>query len=64
MTCRHTKQPEGYLQWHNWAEGMSVSHIQKQCPHCGLWAIWERKKSRQPISTNADGLRSTSDRHL
>ena len=39
----HTPCPDGYLQWHAWAERMARPHIQRQCKGCGLWAIWERK---------------------
>jgi hypothetical protein len=39
----HTESPEGYLQWHAWAERMSVTHVPRQCRGCGLWAIWEPK---------------------
>ena len=35
----HSPQPEGYLQWHDWADKMRKTHVQKQCPGCGLWAI-------------------------
>lgn len=36
-------EPEGYITWHEWAEQMSKTHDQKQCPGCGLWKIWEPK---------------------
>lgn len=30
--------PEGYLQWHEWAEIQRKAGIkQRQCPTCGLW---------------------------
>lgn len=41
--CKHTKCPEGYIQWHNWAEKKSIRHYQVKCPCCGLFAIWKRK---------------------
>lgn len=37
----HTTCPEGYIQWHDWAERMSKTHKQRECPGCGLYAIWE-----------------------
>lgn len=40
----HTPHPEGYLQHASWAEHMMKTHIQHQCPGCGLWAIWKRKQ--------------------
>jgi hypothetical protein len=41
---RHTPQPRGYLQWHEWAEKMDKTHTQRQCLGCGLWAIWEPRE--------------------
>lgn len=41
--CDHTPQPEDYLQWHDWAEHMAKTHDQRECPHCGKWAIWVEK---------------------
>lgn len=30
--------PEGYLQWHEWAEAQHKAGLrQKQCGRCGLW---------------------------
>ena len=43
VACRHAKAPEGYLQWHAWAEKKSKTHKQKKCPGCGLWAIWVKR---------------------
>lgn len=37
----HTWCPEGYIQWHDWAEKMSKTHRQRRCAGCGLYAIWE-----------------------
>lgn len=39
----HTPAPEGYLAWHSWAEEMSKTHSQVQCPACGKWAIWVKR---------------------
>jgi hypothetical protein len=41
--CKHTPCPEGYSQWHAWAEQKSKTHVQHRCPNCGLWSIWKRK---------------------
>lgn len=42
----HTSCPEGYLEWHSWAEFMSKTHRQVRCCGCGLYAIWEPKKDQ------------------
>lgn len=39
----HTPSPDGYLQWHAWAEQLAETHMDRQCKGCGLWAIWEPK---------------------
>jgi hypothetical protein len=41
-TCAdHTPQPEGYLQWHNWAEKMhEAGKTQIRCNECGNLSIW------------------------
>ena len=39
----HTACPDGYLEWHAWAEKMSRTHRQRKCPSCGLYEIWEPK---------------------
>ena len=45
--ARHTKCPEGYLQWHAWADKKSKTHWTERCPGCGLYAIWVPKKKRR-----------------
>jgi len=40
----HTKCPEGYVEWHNWAEKMLETHNQILCQHCGYYAIWVPKR--------------------
>ena len=39
----HTPCPELYMQWHDWAEEMTVTHKQVTCPDCGLFKIWVPK---------------------
>lgn len=41
--CKHTPSPNGYIQWHEWAEKMEKTHVQERCPICGLWAIWKAR---------------------
>lgn len=43
-SCKHTPCPEGYREWHEWAERKLRTHRQIRCPNCGLWAIWVRRK--------------------
>ena len=39
----HTKCPEGYVAWHEWAEKKSKRHEQVRCNGCGRLTIWKRK---------------------
>lgn len=43
IACGHTSCPEGYVNWHLWAEKKARTHVQIQCSACGLWAIWIRR---------------------
>lgn len=43
---RHTKAPEGYLQWHGWADKKSKTHVCGRCPTCGYWTVWTPKAAR------------------
>jgi len=43
----HTKGPVMYVKWHEWAEKKSRRHYQVQCPGCGRYAIWKRKKPNE-----------------
>lgn len=43
---RHTKCPEGYVAWHDWAEKKGKTHRQVKCPDCGLRAIWRKKMKK------------------
>jgi hypothetical protein len=47
---QHTPAPEGYLAFDEWAERMSKTHRQVQCPGCGRWQIWV------PRSSTGDGV--------
>ncbi len=42
--CKHTPSPSGYVEWHEWAEKKSKTHVQEKCPACGLWAVWRPKR--------------------
>lgn len=44
---RHTVCPDGYTQWHAWAEQMNKTHEQRRCNGCGLYAIWEPRALAQ-----------------
>lgn len=39
----HTKCPQGYLAWHEWAERQSATQEQWRCPTCGFLSIWKPK---------------------
>lgn len=41
--CRENREPTGYVEKAEWAEHMSRTHEQRQCPGCGLWTIWEQR---------------------
>lgn len=47
----HMPQPQGYIEWHAWAETMTKTHRQRQCPGCGLYAIWEPKGTQATLKT-------------
>lgn len=49
----HTPSPDGYLQWHVWAQRMERTHTQRQCKGCGLWAIWERTPEEFPADATS-----------
>lgn len=42
--CKHTTCPDGYVEWHEWAEKKARRHVQVQCQTCGKWAIWKREE--------------------
>ena len=44
---RHTKCPEGYVAWHEWATRRSRTHYQIECSGCGLLAIWVTKGTQR-----------------
>jgi hypothetical protein len=39
----HTPCPTGYIAWHEWAERKAKTHDQRQCLHCGSWAVWVKR---------------------
>ena len=38
--AQHTPAPDGYIDWHHWAEEKAQTHVQVKCPGCGIWTIW------------------------
>lgn len=49
----HTPEPghpSDYTGWHEWAEKMGKTHVQKRCPKCGLWKIWIPKRKKREKS--------------
>lgn len=49
MPCKnahkHTPQPEGYVEWHEWAIRTLKLYRQVKCRGCGLYKIWVKKTS-------------------
>jgi hypothetical protein len=43
---RHTSQPKGYSDWHEWARQMAKGFKQKRCAGCGRFNIWEPRGTR------------------
>ena len=39
----HEPWPKGYLSASAYADEMTQTHDQSQCPGCGLWKIWTPK---------------------
>ena len=33
-----------------WAERMQQTHVQRQCPRCGRWTIWEPKSEEGSVT--------------
>lgn len=38
---QHTEGPRGYVDFFAWAERMSRTHEQRQCPGCGRYVVWK-----------------------
>ena len=45
--CDEQQQPTGYVNRAEWAEYMLQTHVQRQCPGCGKWTIWEPKTTEE-----------------
>jgi hypothetical protein len=43
---KHSKEPNGYLQWHDWAAKKIKTHRQIRCKVCKLFCIWVPRKKR------------------
>jgi hypothetical protein len=55
--------PEGYLQWHEWAEVQRKAGIkQVQCPTCGLWRTPQELSTHEIVWTLTDGRGKTHKR--
>jgi hypothetical protein len=57
----HTDCPDGYLQWHAWADEMQKTHRARCCPGCGLFAIWTPIRADEPIDDDEVRHGTTSD---
>lgn len=40
----HTPCPDGYAEWHEWADARATTHKQEMCPGCRRYAIWTPKE--------------------
>lgn len=49
-----TDAPSGYLARFEWAEEMSRTHEQRQCPGCGLYKIWMPRDGAPPMINPED----------
>lgn len=47
--CKHKLGPIGYAARLQWIAKMSNRYEQTQCPKCGLWSIWKKRKSNKNI---------------
>jgi hypothetical protein len=47
---RHTPCPEGYVEWHEWADTMSKTHAQVRCRVCGKCVIWLPKAEARVLN--------------
>lgn len=52
--ANHTKCPEGYIEWHEWADEMQENHRSIRCPTCGYYAIWIPWKWREGAKEQDD----------
>ena len=43
--CAEHRSPSNYVQALEWQEFMAETHVQRQCPGCGLSTIWEPRAS-------------------
>jgi hypothetical protein len=43
---QHEPWPSGYIASSVYAEEMMSTHVQSECPRCGLWLIWTPKEQQ------------------
>lgn len=43
---KHTKRPNGYIDWHRWAEKKSKTHRPVLCLGCDKYTIWVKKTKK------------------
>lgn len=41
---KHRTGPSSYNARADWSEQMTKTHVQSQCPVCGLWVVWTPKR--------------------
>lgn len=51
-------EPTDYAAWDRWAAKKAKTHIQRRCPTCKLWLIWEKRHDREESGRLAERPRA------
>lgn len=52
----HTPCPDGYIQWHRWADEMEAKGWHStQCAGCGRYAVWVKASGQRAQSAPEKG---------
>ncbi len=49
---KHTRQPEGYANWHLWAERKGETHRQVRCDGCGDFEVWDYGRNAYRVAVD------------
>lgn len=47
--AKHAKMPDGYIDRAEWSERKARKHVCEQCPTCGFWVKWRRRRPGEPV---------------